>query len=109
MKILVANRHLQGLGGSETFTFTLAAELKAAGHDVEYFTLFKGITSDKIEELGISFSTGLNYDLIIAGQFRTVNELRYKKFTGPLIQICHGILTPGEQPHDEADGIHCNK
>lgn len=103
MKILVANRHLEGLGGSETFTYTLAAQLQAAGHDVEYFTLFKGITSEKIEELGISFSKGINYDLIIAGQIRTVEELRVKRYTGPLVQICHGAITKGEQPHPKAD------
>lgn len=104
MKILIANRHLKGLGGSETFTYTLIAELQKQGHDVEYFTLLKGITSQKIEELGVKFSSGINYDLIIAGQVDTITELRKLKVTGPLIQICHGCLTPGEQPHPGADG-----
>lgn len=103
MKILVANRHLQGLGGSETFTYTLAAELKKQGHNVEYFTLYKGIASEKIEELGVPFSSGINYDLIIAGQVRTIEELRKLHYTGPLVQVCHGAVTPGEQPHPGAD------
>lgn len=104
MKILIANRHLKGLGGSETFTYTLIAELLRQGHHVEYFTLHKGITSEKIEELGVSFAAGVNYDLMIVGQVDTITELRKLKFTGPLLQICHGCLTPGEQPHPAADG-----
>jgi len=40
MKILVANRHLQGLGGSETSTYTLIKELLQQGQDVEYFSLY---------------------------------------------------------------------
>lgn len=104
MKILIASRHLQGLGGSETFNYTLISELQRQGHEVEYFTLFPGITSRKIEELGIKFSTVINYDLIIASQVRTITELRARKFTGPIIQVCHGCLTPGEQPHPQADG-----
>ncbi len=104
MKILVANRHLSGLGGSETFTYTLIAELVRLGHQVEYYTLFKGITSEKIESLGVRFSTGRHYELILAAQIDTITALREWKYTGPLIQICHGAVTPGEQPHPEADG-----
>jgi glycosyltransferase involved in cell wall biosynthesis len=104
MKILIANRHLKGLGGSETFTYTLIAELQRQGHDVQYFTMFRGVTSEKIEELGVKFANAVNYDLIIAGQMDTITELRKLKFTGPLVQICHGCLTPGEQPHPGADG-----
>ena len=104
MKILVANRHLQSIGGSETFTYTLIMELKRMGYELEYFTLYKGIVSKKIEESGVQFSTQVNYDLILAGQVDTITELRRLKFTGPLIQICHGVLTKGEQPHPDADG-----
>jgi len=105
MKILIANRHLKGLGGSETFTYTLIAELKKQGYEVEYFTLFKGIASEKIEALGVPFSKSADYDIAITGQVATVDALRRRKITCPIIQICHGNSSPGEQPNPKADGF----
>lgn len=106
MKILIGNKHLKAVGGSETFTYTLIEELQRQGHEVNYFTIQPGEISDRIErDLNVPFATGLNYDLIITGQKDTVTAIREKHFTGPLIQICHGALTPGEQPNPEADGF----
>jgi hypothetical protein len=104
MKILICNRHLKGVGGSETYTYALAKELLRQGHQVEYFTLFKGITSAKIEKLGVQYASRANYDLILAGQIDTITEIKRLNFTGPIVQICHGSITTGEQPHQDADG-----
>lgn len=103
MKILVANRHLKGLGGSETFTYTLIKQLIADGHEVEYFTLYSGIASDKLDELGVPFLYSRAFDLILTGQVDTVDAIKQKELIGPLVQICHGVKTRGEQPSPKAD------
>lgn len=103
MKILVANNHLNSLGGSETYTYTIIEELKRLNHDVEYFTFKKGIVSQKIEQvLGVSFMSSDKYDIIFANHITTVNELHKKGF---IIQTCHGIFPKLEQPNKKADAF----
>lgn len=100
--ILVANNHLERLGGSETFTYALIESLVELGYDVEYFTFSKGIVSNKIEKkLGIRFMTKKNYDLILANHNTCV---RYLSVYGKIIQTCHGIYPKLEQPSKYADG-----
>ena len=100
--ILVANNHLNSVGGSETFTYTMIEALISKGYDVEYFTFFKGITSDKIEnELGVKFMSKPRYDLILANHHPCVKFLSTK---GIIIQTCHGIFPKLEQPSKFADG-----
>ncbi len=100
--ILVANNHLEGIGGTETFTFTLIEALLKKGHVVEYFTFKKGAASDKIEkELGVTFMSKSKYDLILANHNTCVNYLSKKGIT---IQTCHGIFPKLEQPNKHADG-----
>ena len=96
-KILVATSHLNRLGGSVTFTYTLIEELKERSNiDVEYFTFEKGIVSDRIEnELGVNFKSRNNYDLILANH-NTIVEKLYS--LGFIIQTCHGIFPSLEQP-----------
>lgn len=103
MRILVANRHLVGVGGSETFAYSLIEQLIKTD-EVEYFCIHRGVTSKKIEALGVKFARSLNYDIIIASQRDTVAALWEMRLTGPIIQVCHGCMTPGEQPHPDADG-----
>lgn len=96
MNILVATNHLDTIGGTETFTYSLIEELKRRKYNVEYYTLQKGIVSDKIEkELGVNFSSKEKYDLILANHNTTVNKLFGKGF---IIQTCHGATIPKEQP-----------
>ncbi|ADF51441.1 UDP-Glycosyltransferase/glycogen phosphorylase [Zunongwangia profunda SM-A87] len=97
IKILVATSHLNRLGGSVTFTYTLIEELKERSNiDVEYFTFEKGIVSDRIEnELGVNFKSRNNYDLILANH-NTIVEKLYS--LGFIIQTCHGIFPSLEQP-----------
>jgi len=102
MKILVGCNTMKGVGGTETFTYALIQELIKNQHDVDYYTLSKGLTSDKLEEEGVKFMTSLNYDLIIASQYRVIDSLTKSNITGPLIQICHGVKTSGELPNNKA-------
>ncbi|GEQ86813.1 hypothetical protein ULMS_23210 [Patiriisocius marinistellae] len=95
--VLVATNHLNALGGSETFVYTLIeALIKRSNIHVEYFTLHKGIVSKNIEEvLGVSYMTKPKYDVIFANHNTTIPYLHKKGFT---IQICHGIFPVLEQP-----------
>lgn len=100
-KILVANNYLNNFGGSETFTYTLIEELLKRGYEVEYFTFEKGLFSDKIEKnLAVSFMSKKKYDLILANHNTCVKFLFDKGF---VIQTCHGIYPPLEQPSIYAD------
>ena len=54
--ILVATNHLETLGGSETYTYALAEELKNQRFKVDYFTFQKGTVSDQLEKkLNVQF------------------------------------------------------
>ena len=100
--ILVANNHLEHLGGSETYTYALAEELKRQNFDVDYFTFSKGWVSRKLEtDLGIKFRQKKRYDLILANHYTCVNHLRLRGF---VIQTCHGIYPELEQPSPYANG-----
>jgi hypothetical protein len=57
--------------------------------------------SAKIEEdLGVPFMRGKRYDLIIANHVPVIERL-YKR--GPIVQVCHGVFPPLEQPSPYAD------
>ncbi|MBZ4190432.1 glycosyltransferase [Niabella beijingensis] len=100
--ILIANHHLEHLGGSETYTYALAEELTKQQFDVDYFTFHKGTVSDKLEtDLGVRFRQKKKYDLILANHYTCVNQLRSSGF---IIQTCHGIYPELEQPSPHANG-----
>ena len=102
ISILVASHNLARVGGSETFTYTLISELvKNPNFSVEYFCFKKGVVSNRIEALGVSFMTKKRYDFIFANHNTVVNKL-YKK--GFIIQTCHGIYPSLEQPSNKANG-----
>ena len=99
--ILVATNHLNSIGGTEIYTYYFIKELKRIGHDIEYFTLKKGIVSEKIEEeLGVKEMRKTKYDLILANHNSTIEQI-WK--LGPIIQTCHGIFPYLEQPSVYAD------
>ena len=100
MKILVATNHLQGTGGTETYSYALAVELKRQGHGVEYFTFQRGAASDLLEQNGIPYMTGNKYDLILANHVPVVARLQSYGF---IVQTCHGTIVPLEQPSRYAD------
>lgn len=100
MKILVANHWLEKIGGSETFTYTLAGELVRQGHQVDLFTFRPGMVSERIrKDFGVGMKLGSKYDLILANHNTCVNKLSRLGFT---IQTCHGIFPKLEQPSANA-------
>lgn len=111
MKILVTNHWLKKLGGSETFTYTLIAELKKQGHDVQFFTFHKGSVSSQVEKnLGCKYidlqnvAHPVQFDLILANHHTTVAEA-FTSCEGFIIQTCHGTIPKLEQPSAWADSF----
>ncbi len=100
MKILLATIDLERTGGTENFTYAMATALKRLGYDVEYYCFVSGEIARKIEALGIPFMSHSHYDLIIANHLYVVDRLCGK---GPIIQTCHGVIPPIEQPSPYAD------
>lgn len=100
MNILIANHHLRRTGGTENYSFALIEELIRQGHQVEYFTFKRGRVSKKIEALGVPFMKRKQYDLILANHKTTIQLLHRRGF---IIQTCHGMLPPLEQPSKYAD------
>lgn len=105
--ILVANHHLEELGGSEVFTYTLIAELIRTGQEVYYFTFVKGFVADKIESLGAVFydlrkAPSKCFDLALISH-QTIFRLPINAKL--VVQTCHGLNHPFEQPSVYADRI----
>ena len=105
MKILITNHWLKKLGGSETFTYTLAGELVDRGHDVQLFTNVPGLISTRISN---DFNIPLirdprtrKYDLVLANHNSCVKEIYPTKTC--IIQTCHGTTPQLEQPSSLAD------
>lgn len=110
MKILLGNNTLALLAGSETWTYTLAVQLKKMGHIVEGFSPDLGIIARELKNKDIPshrdiapsgikpFSYILeekhefNYDLIIANHWHIVDYLRRYFPKTPIISTIHGIL-----------------
>lgn len=109
MKILLANRTLSLLAGSETWTYTLAVALKSKGHDVFCYTTELGIISEKLEAEGIQcfdkldhvtepFSPILkesipkDFDVMIVNHYMMVDAVRKVFPDTPLISTIHGIM-----------------
>lgn len=110
LRILLGNNTLSALAGSETWTATLAAELKKQGHKVECFSPELGIIAEDLRSKDIksydNISTSgvepfsfilkekpfLNYDVIIANHFNIVEFLRSQFPKTPIISTIHGIV-----------------
>ncbi len=98
------------LAGSETWTTTLAIELKKQGHKIECFSPELGIIADDLRSKDIksydNISTSgvepfsfilkekpaFNYDVIIASHFNIVEFLRSQFPKTPIISTIHGIV-----------------
>jgi len=99
--ILVANKNLNKVGGSETFTYYFIKELVSKGYNVQYFAFKKGLVSSKIEkELDVRFMNKKSYDVVFSNHNKCVRHLSSK---GLIIQTCHGIFPKLEQPSRFAD------
>ena len=101
-KVLLTNNHLRRLGGSETFTYTMAKELHDRGFIVDVFTFKKGIVSDKISEFAnIVDEPSGEYDLILINHNSCLEKVKDVK--GFKIFTSHGIYPELEQPVEGAD------
>ena len=99
--ILVANHHLDKVGGTESYTYAMVEELVKRGYQVEYFTFFRGEVSQRLEgDFSIGFMSRRKYDLILVNHNTCVNYLFDKGF---IIQTCHGVFPELEQPSPNAD------
>ena len=100
MKILLGTHYLAKTGGTESYTFALAMELKRLGHEVEHFAIIRGGVSAMLEEQGVPFLTSDRFDLILANHTTVVEQLWPLGFT---VQTCHGNIAELEQPSPYAD------
>lgn len=105
MKILITNHWLKKLGGSETFTYTLAGELAKQGHKVELYTRVPGIVAKRICSnfyiTRVTDPKARKYDLILANHNTCVHDVYPHQ--APIIQTCHGTTPKLEQPAAFAD------
>ena len=100
MKILLGTHYLDKTGGTESYTYALAMELKRLGHDVEHFAIVRGQVSALLEENGVPFMQSPHYDLILANHITVIALIRSLGYT---IQTCHGVIPELEQPSPFAD------
>lgn len=116
LRILLGNNTLSLLAGSETWTETLALQLKKMGHEVVCFSPQLGTVSQRLKEKGVRcfnniatsgvkpFSIILEpkveheYDVIIANHNHIVKFLREQFPRTPIISTIHGII------HTDPDG-----
>lgn len=107
---MLGNNTLSLLAGSETWTMTLALQLKEMGHNVTCFAPELGYISDRLTEAGIRcidqisangvrpFSPYLEekedheYDVIISNHNHIVDFLRIQFPKKPIISTIHGVL-----------------
>ena len=96
MKILLTNNHLERLGGSETWVYTMAQELKRRGYQVGVYTKVKGYVSDLLKDLIDDEPQG--YDLALINHNSCMGvDAKFKIFTS------HGTVPELERPIEGAD------
>lgn len=96
MKILVCTNHLDRLGGSETWTYTMVTTLRKLGHDVDVFTFQPGIVSEALG--GVKETLDMSYNLILVNHTTCMNFLDTVRIKGKRVMTCHGIFPEMEQP-----------
>jgi len=115
MKILLGNNSYDWMAGSETWMYTLGAELLRRGHQVTAYSPQLGFMATKMEALGIgcvseiavekrlkSFDPMLTeeeggYDIIICAHYAITRYLHERLAGVPIIAVCHGVLHDGPQ------------
>lgn len=96
MKILLTNNHLERLGGSETWTYTMAKELQRRGYQVGIYTKVKGFVSDLLKDL--IDDNPKDYDLALINHNSCIGvDAKFKIFTS------HGTIPGLEKPVEGAD------
>jgi glycosyltransferase involved in cell wall biosynthesis len=97
--ILITNNHLENLGGSEVFTYTIAKELERRGYSIDVFTFTKGVVSEKLNTVDKLKSS---YDLILVNHNTCLKHV-IENTKGFKILTCHGVYPQLEQPILGAD------
>jgi hypothetical protein len=102
MRILLTNHGLHAVGGSETFTYTLARALLRRGHAVTCFSPYTGAIAKRFVEGGIAVCSRLeelDEPDVIHGHHRLESLLVRARFPkAPLVVVSHGVLPWQEQP-----------
>jgi hypothetical protein len=106
--ILLCNNTLAMFAGSETYTYSIAVELKRRGYNVTAFSLNIGNIAQKMQEEGIEVVDNLDgrkddFDLIIGNHFDTLNYVKAKVPNTRIINTVHGIIGGPETPVLYAD------
>jgi hypothetical protein len=106
MKILLTNFRFNVLSGSECWLYAMALEFKRQGHDVDLFITTKVsqtspfLQNKLIKQMSI-YSVNIprkEYDIIFANHTITIKALLTYYKPSNIIQTCHGIYPPLEQP-----------
>lgn len=115
MKILLGNNTLSLLAGSETWTLTLALELKKLGHEVTAFSPDLGLIAAKLEAEGIHCIKAVetkdgvapfnpyfeedqgSYDVVICNHNHIARYLKAVLPNVPMICTIHGIIHKNEE------------
>lgn len=94
MNILVGQFHMNSLGGTEEFTYTLCKILKKIGHNVDLITFNPGFLSDKLtNEFNIPVNNlSNNYDICLTNHNNVVRLIRSRFPNLTIIQTSHGII-----------------
>ena len=103
MNILLANRALRKIAGSETWTITMYREL-IKKHNVDIFTFGKNklIYKTRFRKANF-FNQNISYDLAIINHKKCLAELNKYSNIKKKIFTSHGIIPEEEQPINGAD------
>jgi glycosyltransferase involved in cell wall biosynthesis len=99
MRVLVTNNTLGGLGGSETYAYTLIKELhRRSDIQVSAYSPALGLIASKLSQEGVQVLQRIpnNFDLILASHNSTTKLI--KRYKGIKVQTCHGVYPKLEQP-----------
>lgn len=83
------------LAGSETWTRTLALELKRQGHEVECYSTILGVIAQQLKKEGVECYSEIpkkQYDAIISNHYEITKALRGAFSDTPIVSTIHGIL-----------------
>jgi len=93
-RILLGNVSMNLLGGSETWMYTLAIELKRLGHEITVYSTELGFMAMQMEIAGIKCIDKLSgeYDFSICAHNSITKSIKNKFKDLPIITVVHGIL-----------------
>lgn len=104
LKVLLGNHNLDYLAGTETWTYTLAAELRRLGHSVVAFSPWLGQIANRLEAIGVRCVSSLvNADVpnvIICNHHDITMELHHRFPRVPIIATVHGTMHKDSQSHE---------